>query len=158
MTRCSRGAGRVHGAMMMRALLGGKKKASDPQYQGCLHVWKKLGCSEKDLQRLKKVFAKADRDGSGSLDLFEFLMYADLDKTPLSRKVFELFDYDDSRQMSFKEFAFAVWNFNTLDYPGLGRFTFQVFNSKEGAGIDQAGIGRFCEDVFGALAYRKSSR
>lgn len=134
---------------MMRALLGGKKKASDPQYQGCLHVWKKLGCSEKDLQRLKKVFTKADRDGSGSLDLFEFLMYADLDKTPLSRKVFELFDYDDSRQMSFKEFAFAVWNFNTLDYPGLGRFTFQVFNSKEGAGIDQAGIGRFCEDVFG---------
>lgn len=134
---------------MIKILLGGKAKERSVQYRGCLTVWKKLGCAEKDLEKLQKVFIKADRDKSGELDLFEFLMYVDLDKTPMSRRIFELFDYDGSRKMSFKEFTLAVWNFNSLDYPGLGRFTYRIFARDDGSGIDSAGVGRFVEEVFG---------
>ena len=133
--------------MIRTLLMQGKKKSEDVGYLGCLFVWKKLGCSERDLKRLQKVFTSADSNNSGDLDLLEFLMYVDVERTHLSRSVFKLFDYDDSNQMSFKEFAFAIWNFNSLDHPGLGRFTYSVY-SKDG-GVDAKGIEKFVEGVFG---------
>ena len=132
---------------MLRTLLMGTRAPSVP-YLGCLFVWLKLGCQEKDLAKLKRVFAKADRDGSGQLNLLEFLMYVDVEKTPLAKRVFSLFDYDGSEQMSFKEFTFALWNFASLDHPGLGRFTFGIY-ARDAASIDAKGIRAFIVDVYG---------
>jgi hypothetical protein len=46
----------------------------DANYKGCSYVWGKLHQKEKDLIKLKQVFDAIDRDGSGEVDLFEFLM------------------------------------------------------------------------------------
>ena len=133
---------------MLRTLLGGRSRGPGVEYLGCRFVWQKLGCTEKDLLRLQRLFGKADADRSGQLNLLEFLMYVDVEKTPLARKVFELFDHDGSHEMSFKEFAFALWNFCSLDHSGLGRFTYGVYAAESG-GVDQRGVGRFVEGVYG---------
>ena len=41
------------------------------------YIWQKLHLSESDLAKLKRVFDSADRDKSGELNLYEFLMHMD---------------------------------------------------------------------------------
>ena len=99
--------------------------------------------------KLKKVFDSADRSGDGEVDIHEFLMYLDMERTKLIEHIFRQFDTDGGDSLSFKEFALALWTFASLDINGIGRFTYEIYKNDQRDGIDGTGITDFIEGVFG---------
>jgi Ca2+-binding EF-hand superfamily protein len=61
--------------------------------------------------KLYWVFAKADRDNSGIIDSFEWLMYLDVERTEFNEKIFTIVDFDESGEMDFREFVMCCWNY-----------------------------------------------
>ena len=74
--------------------LFGETVKKDANYHGCRYVWAKLHQKESDLVKLKKVFDAADRSGDGEVDIHEFLMYLDVERTKLIEHIFRQFDTD----------------------------------------------------------------
>ena len=74
--------------------LFGETVKKDANYHGCRYVWGKLHQKESDLVKLKKVFDSADRSGDGEVDIHEFLMYLDMERTKLIEHIFRQFDTD----------------------------------------------------------------
>ena len=68
------------------------------------------------LVKLKKVFDSADQSGDGEVDIHEFLMYLDMERTKLIEHIFRQFDTDGGDSLSFKEFALALWTFRIPGY------------------------------------------
>ena len=97
--------------------------------------------------KLKKVFDAADRSGDGEVDIHEFLMYLDVERTKLIEHIFRQFDTDGGDSLSFKEFALALWTFASLDINGIGRFTYELYKNDQRDGIDGSGITDFIEGV-----------
>ena len=129
--------------------LFGETVKKDANYHGCRYVWTKLHQKEGDLVKLKKVFDAADRSGDGEVDIHEFLMYLDVERTKLIEHIFRQFDTDGGDSLSFKEFALALWTFASLDINGIGRFTYELYKNDQRDGIDGSGIADFIEGVFG---------
>ena len=71
--------------------------------------------TESDVGQYLTAFRKIDDDCSGSVDILEFLMYFDVERTRFTKRVFGIFDLDGSGKMDFKEFVFSLWNYCTLD-------------------------------------------
>ena len=127
--------------------LFGETVKKDANYHGCRYVWGKLHQKESDLVKLKKVFDAADRSGDGEVDIHEFLMYLDVERTKLIEHIFRQFDTDGGDSLSFKEFALALWTFASLDINGIGRFTYEIYKNDQRDGIDGSGITDFIEGV-----------
>ena len=127
--------------------LFGETVKKDANYHGCRYVWGKLHQKESDLVKLKKVFDAADRSGDGEVDIHEFLMYLDVERTKLIEHIFRQFDTDGGDSLSFKEFALALWTFASLDINGIGRFTYEIYKNDQRDGIDGTGITDFIEGV-----------
>jgi hypothetical protein len=62
-----------------------------------------LGLSVGHLSEMHKAFREIDEDGSGSIDITEFLDYVDVKLTPFSKRVFSLMDEDGSGQVSVRK-------------------------------------------------------
>jgi serine/threonine-protein phosphatase 2B regulatory subunit len=56
------------------------------------------------MARLYKSFKKLDEDGSGDLQIEEFLKIPELSQNPLVRRVVNIFDKDKNGSISFQEF------------------------------------------------------
>ena len=68
-----------------------------------------IGLDDKRLlKRLMKVFRRGDRDGSGEIDMFEFCMLLDIERTPFAERAFGAFDADGSGQIDYREFVMAA--------------------------------------------------
>lgn len=95
-------------------------------------VFKKLGIRDPEVVQLHTVFKQIDIDGSGSLSVNEFFNFFDLQwVTPMSRRIFTLFDADNSGELDFGEFSACAWNYLSLDNNGLLYFIFDVYDSDE---------------------------
>ena len=69
-------------------------------------IFKKLGIRDADVVQLYGVFKQIDSDESGSLSVDEFFNFFELQwVTPMSRRVFTLFDADKSGELDFGEFT-----------------------------------------------------
>ena len=66
-----------------------------------------LGIDTRTLNRLEKVFQAIDFDGSGEVDVAEFLQFFELQRTRFSKRVFSVMDADGSGEMDFTEFLLA---------------------------------------------------
>lgn len=74
-----------------------------------------------EIKNLHRVFFKGDLDGSGTIDLAELLTIIDVEKTPFTKRVFSIFDDDESGEVDFGEFVLALWNYCTLSKVALGK-------------------------------------
>lgn len=97
-----------------------KKLSQKPEFR----VWSKkfdaLCIHPSEVKKLFYVFAKADFDGGGTIDLIELLTAIDLERTPFTERVFAIFDDDNSGKIDFGEFVLALWNYCTLSNVTLG--------------------------------------
>jgi Ca2+-binding EF-hand superfamily protein len=55
-----------------------------------------LGIDNRTLNRLEAVFQEIDFDGSGEVDVSEFLTFFSLERTRFSKRVFSVMDADGS--------------------------------------------------------------
>lgn len=92
--------------------------------------WEVLGLKRSDVSRLSTLFDTIDRDGSGSIDMFEFLMAVDIERSSFSAMIFDIFASDEGSQISFLQFALALWNFCSLGESQLCSYAFECFATK----------------------------
>lgn len=60
--------------------------------------------SKEEIKKLSFRFQKLDKDGNGLIDREEFLQIDGISQNPLARRLMELFDTDNSGEISFDEF------------------------------------------------------
>lgn len=70
-----------------------------------------LGFTLKDSKKLLYHFCLIDADQSGEISLNELMVCLDLTDTPFNRRVFAIFDEDNSGEIDFCEFVTSVWNY-----------------------------------------------
>ncbi|GMH97180.1 hypothetical protein TrST_g8886 [Triparma strigata] len=85
------------------------------------------------LTKLRVAFTKIDHDKSGCVSMAEFLVLFGLDRTPFTTRAFRLIDNDRSGELDFFEFVAAVWNYCTMDWETLVRYSFDLFDT-DGSG------------------------
>ena len=79
----------------------------------------RLMLTEADIGRLYKAFVRVDLDMSGEVATWELLEHLKVERTKFTKRIFRIFDEDDSGQIDFKEFVVALWNYCTLGKPAL---------------------------------------
>ena len=75
-------------------------------------TFESLGLKEDDVARLHEQFLKIDKDGSGTIELWEMLDHLDLKRNRFAKRVFAIFDVDGSNEIDFKEFVVALWQYS----------------------------------------------
>ena len=63
-------------------------------------TFESLGLKEDDVARLHEQFLRIDKDGSGTIELWEMLDHLDLKRNRFAKRVFAIFDVDGSRTRS----------------------------------------------------------
>jgi serine/threonine-protein phosphatase 2B regulatory subunit len=128
---------------------------SEPFYQSHrdLRAYKKefdqLTLTESDISKLYKIFCFADVSKSGTIILEEMLMYFKLNDNNFARRIFAIFDDDDSGDIDFREFVISTWNYCTLSDQTLGLFAFDLYDKNASGYLDKEDIKIMFEDVYG---------
>tara|TARA_B100000780_G_scaffold239983_1_gene181900 strand:- start:830 stop:2092 length:1263 start_codon:yes stop_codon:yes gene_type:complete len=117
-----------------------------------------LGIDDRTLVRLEKVFRAIDFDGSGEVDVSEFLQFFELQRTRFSKRVFSVMDADGSGEMDFTEFLLAVWNYCTFNKYALIRFAFELYDEDQSGAIDVDEMTLMLKDVYGKKALTSSKQ
>ena len=99
-------------------------------------TFESLGLKEDDVARLHEQFLKIDKDGSGTIELWEMLDHLDLKRNRFAKRVFAIFDVDGSNEIDFKEFVVALWQYCTLGRPQLVMFAFDLYDRDSSGAID----------------------
>jgi len=73
-----------------------------------------LFLKEFHISKMYDIFHRVDKDRSGSVETLELFMALDVERTPFTKRVFSIFDEDNSGQIDFKEFVYSVWNYCSL--------------------------------------------
>lgn len=72
----------------------------------------------------------------------EFLVLFGLDRTPFTTRAFRLIDDDRSGELDFFEFIAAVWNYCTMDWETLVRYSFDLFDTDNSGQLEMEEIER----------------
>ena len=93
-----------------------------------LPMFNTLSLSIRAIETLYEVFQLIDGDGSGEIDIDEFLIYFRLQKSRFAIRAFNILDADGSGEIDFGEFVLGLYNFCTFDNVSLARFAFQIYD------------------------------
>jgi len=100
--------------------------------------------TQKDLDSLKVRFDLYDDDGSGSLEILEFLKVLDVEKTNYTDAVFALVDSDGSGEIDFNEFVQVLTTYCIYSQVDILQFAFSFFD-KDGSGtLDEREVIDMC--------------
>lgn len=108
-----------------------------------------LMLSERDVGRFYYMFRKIDNDDSGLIELAELLAFLDLDKTPFTKRVFQIFDEDLSGLVDFREFILSLWNYCTLGRSTLPLFAFDLYDRDSSGIITADEVIHMLKDMYG---------
>ena len=88
------------------------------------HIFNQLNLEQDDLQKFSTVFWTMDRNHNGDVNMIEFLMYFNIERTRFTDRLFNTMDVSGNGQLDFLEFTVAVWNFCALENVDVYRFVF----------------------------------
>lgn len=81
-----------------------------------MKIFRLLGLSNADVDKLYTSFRKIDVDGSGAILLNELLFYLQEEKTPLTNLLFSVFDNDGRCSLFYKVISMVLCNCGTSFY------------------------------------------
>jgi Ca2+-binding EF-hand superfamily protein len=93
-----------------------------------LMIADKLQISRSDIDLIYNQFCYIDSDGSGIVDVSEFVVFHNISSEIFGELVFSLFDRDKSGKLDFQEYLTALWNYCTMERDALSRFAFEIFD------------------------------
>jgi Ca2+-binding EF-hand superfamily protein len=108
-----------------------------------------LGITECDVGRLYGLFRAIDGDGSGSIEIIELLMFLDVERTRFTKRIFSMFDDDNSGSIDFREFVLSIWNYCTLGKTSLVVFAFDLYDQDKSGYVDIGEAQHLIKDVYG---------
>ena len=118
-------------------------------------TFESLGLKEDDVARLHEQFLRIDKDGSGTIELWEMLDHLDLKRNRFAKRVFAIFDVDGSNEIDFKEFVVALWQYCTLGRAQLIMFAFDLYDRDSSGAIDFEEFNTMLKELYGPV--RKST-
>lgn len=89
-------------------------------------------------------------NSSGSIDIAELLVNLNLDTTPFTRRIFALFDTDNSGEVDFVECVLALWNYCSLADTELVAFAFELYDEDGSGFLQQSEVAQILRDVYGS--------
>jgi len=107
-----------------------------------------LRLTEGETRVLYDIFARIDKDKSGTLSYDELIDFVDTKSSPFLRRVMSVFDSDTDGTMDFGEFVTAVWNFNTYDLTGLTAFAFELYDKDQSGKLGADELRGVVDDIF----------
>ena len=94
-----------------------------------------LGIERQELAVLQKVFESLDADRNRRASVVEFLMHLDVERSPLTLKIFSIFDSDGDGSVDFREFVVSLFQFCSLSPLGLLDLCFKLYAKRYGDNI-----------------------
>ena len=86
------------------------------------------------IKKAYKRFQAADKDKSGLVDYTEFCEMLQVDPSPQSETVFQLYDYEKTGQIDAREFLIAISNYTGAGKEDKLKFAFMAFD-QDGNGV-----------------------
>ena len=112
-------------------------------------TFESLGLKEDDVARLHEQFLRIDKDGSGTIELWEMLDHLDLKRNRFAKRVFAIFDVDGSNEIDFREFVVALWQYCTLGRAQLIMFAFDLYDRDSSGAIDFEEFNTMLKELYG---------
>lgn len=91
-------------------------------------------------------------DGGGTIDLLELLTVIDVERTPFTERIFQIFDDDNSGKIDFGEFVLSLWNYCTLSKVTLGMFAFDLYDRDSTGILEDYDLEKMMLDIYGKNA------
>jgi len=100
------------------------------------------------IKKLYKKFKQVDKDGSGTIDYYEFLQVMEEEDHPLMRRMFELFDVDKSGNVELKEFVVGLSNYTSASKQDKLKFAFMMFDEDGSGFIERHELVKILKSTF----------
>lgn len=104
-----------------------------------------LRLNQSHLKTLKNSFDTIDVDGSGSIDIDEFLESIGEQRSPFTDKVFKAIDIDASGSIEFDEFVRILATYCMYTKDDILRFCFECFDKDGSNAIDENEFMQLCK-------------
>lgn len=109
------------------------KPGCGPEVMQTLQI---LGISSTERDLLYSMFKEIDFHDRDEIYLKAFMTKFHLKSTPFTKKLFALFDNDNSGAVDFLEFVTTLWNLCTFSNEGLKNCLFKLFDSDNSGVLD----------------------
>eukprot|EP00924_Labyrinthula_sp_SR-Ha-C_P004414 maker-scaffold_89-snap-gene-0.9-mRNA-1 protein AED:0.16 eAED:0.16 QI:0/0/0/1/1/1/2/0/359 len=126
--------------------MGNSLPIPDDQLQEAMN---RLQLTKPEISRVWKVFQKYDKDSSGSIDIKEFYLLIDEEKSVFGDAVFELVDVDHNGHLEFGEFVLCITKYCLLGKQDVLKFCFNIFDKDKSGFIDQTELSELTHLLHG---------
>ena len=90
-----------------------------------------------------------DSDRSGNLDIEEMFRFLELETSKFTKRIFSIFDEDNSGEIDFREFVISLWSYCTLGKPALIMFAFDLYDNDGSGEIDLREVEGMLKEIYG---------
>jgi Ca2+-binding EF-hand superfamily protein len=108
-----------------------------------------LSFREQDIGRIHEIYMEIDTDDSGTIDVAELEAYLRLEKTRFTKRIFSIFDEDNSGSVDFREFVLSLYNYCTLTKASLELFAFDLYDKDSSGSMEAAEVQDMLNDLYG---------
>ena len=103
-----------------------------------------LDLRQSHLQTLMLSFEKIDVDGSGNIDVDEFLEHLDEGRSPFTDRLFQMVDIDGSGSLEFDEFVRILSTYCMFSKDEILKFCFECYDVDGSGTIDEKEFVELC--------------
>lgn len=107
----------------------------------------KLELSQSHLRKIREKFMDIDIDGSGDIDISEFLEMIKEQKSPLTIQLFKKMDLDDNGAIDYEEYVYILCNYCMFTKDEILRFCFECFDLDNSGSISEYEFRDLCKYV-----------
>ena len=137
------------GCALCRPLSARSLHLNKEHFRSLLRLKDLLHLTRRDIDRMHGLFNRIDRDKSGCICYFEFLMHLDLDKSPFVEKAFMLANVDSADNMDFAEFVGSLYVYCTLSWDTLVKYAFDVCDVDRSGVLEVREVEELVRSVYG---------
>jgi Ca2+-binding EF-hand superfamily protein len=117
-----------------------------------LEDFQKLQLTPQEINTFYTAFCKMDKDGSGHIEIAEFMKSLDLEMTPMSNEVFSELDKSHDGHSDFREFTLAAWKFCAKGLDSVSDLAFDIYDEDDSNALTKVEIKNMIIEIYGKVS------